>query len=174
MTYVRSSPPAPHDRAAPFRSTFDSDKLRPQLAQIDKQAADPNLWSNPERSQQVMREKKRLDGMIATDADLRRYFEPLLVALISKDEKDAARRRDVPTLDGDPFIDAQDWETPSFDITVSDAGNGKATATVKFVNAGQPVTVALDLIAVGGTWRIHDITWQHDGKPETLRGLFKH
>src|SRR5271169_4362505 len=57
-----------------------------------------------------------------TDDDLRRYFEPSLVALISKDEKDAARRRDVPTLDGDPFIDAQDWETPSFDITVSDAG----------------------------------------------------
>ena len=109
-----------------------------------------------------------------TDDDLRRYFEPSLVALISKDQKDAARRHDVPALDGDPFIDAQDWEIPSFDITVSDAGNGKATATVKFVNEGQPVTVALDLIAVGGTWRIHDITWQHDGKPETLRGLFKH
>jgi Protein of unknown function (DUF3828) len=112
--------------------------------------------------------------MLDTDAELRRYFEPSLAALISKDEKDAARRHDVPTLDGDPFIDAQDWEIPSFDIAVSDAGNGKATATVKFVNAGQPVTVALDLVSAGGNWRIHDITWQHDGKPETLRGLFKH
>jgi hypothetical protein len=112
--------------------------------------------------------------MLDTDADLRRYFEPSLAALIGKDRKDAARRHDVPTLDGDPFIDAQDWDIPNFDIAVHDAGDGKATSIVKFVNARQPVTVALDLIAAGNTWRIADITWQHDGKPETLRGLFKH
>ncbi len=51
-------------------SIFDADKLRPQLAEIEKQAADPNLWSNPQRSQQVMREKKRLEHLLATDADL--------------------------------------------------------------------------------------------------------
>ena len=45
-------------------------KLRPQLAEIEKQSADPNLWSNPQRSQQVMREKKRLEHLLATDADL--------------------------------------------------------------------------------------------------------
>jgi len=27
--------------------------LRQQLAEIEKQAADPNLWSNPQKSQQV-------------------------------------------------------------------------------------------------------------------------
>src|SRR5271168_1692864 len=49
---------------------------------MEKQAADPNLWSNPQRSQQVMREKKRLEHLLATDADLGRrgddiaaYFE---------------------------------------------------------------------------------------------------
>jgi Protein of unknown function (DUF3828) len=119
-----------------------------------------------------------------TDAQLRRYFEPSLVALISKDRKDAARHHDVPTLDGDPFIDAQDWEIPSFDISVNDAGDGKATAVVKFVNAGDPATITLDLITTGNAsaggatpgnlWRIQDITYQHDGKPETLRGLFVH
>ncbi len=53
-----------------------------QLAEIEKQAADPNLWSNPQKSQQVMREKKRLEEMLATEADLVRrnddiaaYFE---------------------------------------------------------------------------------------------------
>jgi len=30
------------------------------------------LWSNPQRSQQVMREKKRLEHLLATDADLGR------------------------------------------------------------------------------------------------------
>jgi hypothetical protein len=124
---------------------------------------------------------------IDTDAQLRRYFEPSLAALISKDRKDAARHHDVPTLDGDPFIDAQDWEIKSFDITVNDTGDGKATSVVKFVNASEPVTVTLDLVSVATAgnanssqngnqtpWRISDITYLHDGKPETLRGLFKH
>ncbi len=114
---------------------------------------------------------------IDTDAQLRRYFEPSLAALISKDRKDAAKHHDVPTLDGDPFIDAQDWEIKSFDVTVNDLGGGKATSTVKFVNAGEPVTVTLDLVSGTGNanpWRISDITYLRDGKPETLRGLFKH
>ena len=117
---------------------------------------------------------------IDTDAQLRRYFEPSLVDLISKDRKDAARHHDVPTLDGDPFIDAQDWEIKSFDVTVNDTSDGKATSIVKFVNVDEPVTLTLDLVFLPGAgnatnaWRIHDITYLRDGKPETLRGLFKH
>ncbi|PYV98326.1 MAG: peptide chain release factor 2 [Acidobacteria bacterium] len=56
--------------------------MRQQLAEIEKKAADPNLWSNPQQSQVVMREKKRLENVLATDADLIRrgddisaYFE---------------------------------------------------------------------------------------------------
>ena len=51
-------------------STFDAGKLREQLAEVDKQAADPSLWSNPQKSQQVMRQKKRLENVLATEADL--------------------------------------------------------------------------------------------------------
>src|SRR5256886_10178221 len=64
-----------------FRSTsgsiFDAGKLRQQLAEIEKQASDPNLWSNPQRSQQVMREKKRLEHVLATDADLARRADDI-------------------------------------------------------------------------------------------------
>ena len=49
---------------------------------MEKQASDPGLWSNPEKSQQVMREKKRLGSLVSTDEDLSRrlgdigaYFE---------------------------------------------------------------------------------------------------
>jgi peptide chain release factor 2 len=56
--------------------------LRQQLTEIEKEASDPNLWSNPERSQQVMREKKRIEEALATDQELTRraddigaYFE---------------------------------------------------------------------------------------------------
>jgi hypothetical protein len=107
-----------------------------------------------------------------TDAELQRYFEPSLAALISKDRKDARRRDEVPTLDGDPFVDAQEWDIKSFDIAVTSADQDKASATVKFANQGRPSTIVLDLVSVGGNWRIHDITYQYDDKPETLRGLF--
>jgi hypothetical protein len=110
----------------------------------------------------------RLDSDVA----LRRYFEPSLAALIGKDQKDAARRHDAPSLDGDPFVDAQDWNIPDFNIAVNDTGPGKAAATVKFVNQGDAATVALDLVMVNNDWRIGNVTWQHDGKPETLRGLY--
>jgi peptide chain release factor 2 len=52
------------------------------LAEVEKQAADPNLWSNPEKSQAVMRERKRLEDSLHTESDLGRraaeidtYFE---------------------------------------------------------------------------------------------------
>ena len=105
---------------------------------------------------------------------LRRYFEPSLAALIGKDQKNAARHHDAPTLDGDPFVDAQDWDIAAYDIAIKDTAPDKTSATVTFQNANKPTTVVLDLVKLKNDWRISDVTWQHDGKPETLRGLFKH
>jgi peptide chain release factor 2 len=58
-------------------STFDAGKLRQQLAEVEKQAADPNLWSNPQKSQPIMRQKKRLENVLATEADLVRRGEDI-------------------------------------------------------------------------------------------------
>ena len=74
----------PHSapRSTTYRSIFDAPKLREKLSEVEKQTADPALWSNPEKSQQVMREKKHLETALATEADLSRraadigaYFE---------------------------------------------------------------------------------------------------
>ena len=62
---------------------FDAASLRSQLAEVEKKiAADPNLWSDPEKSQVLMRQRKRLEDTLTTDADLARrvgdisaYFE---------------------------------------------------------------------------------------------------
>jgi peptide chain release factor 2 len=69
-------------RCTIYRSIFDAPRLREKLSEIDKQTADPTLWSNPEKSQQVMREKKRLESALATCDELARragdieaYFE---------------------------------------------------------------------------------------------------
>ncbi len=109
---------------------------------------------------------------IDTGAALQRYFEPSLAAIIAKDEQAAARRKDVPTLDGDPFVDGQDWEISAVTIAVSNVTDTSATATATFSNAGTPTKVVYDLVHINSGWRIHDITWTHDGKPETLRGLY--
>jgi peptide chain release factor 2 len=42
------------------------------LEQLEKKIADPAFWSNSEQSQQVMRERKRLEEQLAADADLAR------------------------------------------------------------------------------------------------------
>ena len=111
-----------------------------------------------------------LDGETA----VRRYFEPSLAAVMVKDEKAAARRHDAPTLDSDPFIDAQDWEISAIDIAVTDAPPDKAVATVSFKNVDQPAKIVLDLVKTRSDWRIAGITWQRDGKAETLRSLYGH
>jgi hypothetical protein len=116
--------------------------------------------------------KKAHGVLFDNDHAARRYFEPSLAALIRKDQKNAARRNEPPRLDGDPFVDAQDWEIAAFDIAVNDTGPGKASATVKFSNSGEPRTVVLDLVKIKNDWRISDITWQRDGKPSTLRALY--
>jgi hypothetical protein len=108
------------------------------------------------------------------EAVIRSLFEPSLAALIIKDQKAAARRKEVPALDGSPFVDAQDWEIAAFDIAVTDAPPDKAVATVSFKNIDTPVKVVLNLVKLKNDWRIADITWQRDGNAETLRGLYKH
>ena len=107
-----------------------------------------------------------------SDANVRRYFEPALAALIIKDRKEAETKGDVPRLNGDPFIDAQDWDIATFDIAVQDTAPNTATGTVKFQNADQPVTVVLQLVKLREGWRIADIAWQRDNETSTLRGLF--
>lgn len=107
-----------------------------------------------------------------TDQTVQRYFEPALAALIRKDQVDAERRNEVATLDFDPFVDAQDWDIVTFTIAMTDAGPGKAKATVRFENSGKPSTVVVDLVRIGNAWKISNIAWQPHDEPNTLRGLY--
>jgi len=84
-----------------FRSIFDAPRLREKLSEIEKQTADPTLWSNPEKSQQVMREKKRLESALSTYDELARragdidaYFE------LAHEGEDVSRdlRREMDSL----------------------------------------------------------------------------
>ncbi len=112
---------------------------------------------------------------IDTGLKLRRYFEPVLAAAMDKDQETAAKHHEVGELDGDPFVDAQDWEIKHLDIAIKDTAPGKVTATVTFDNFDKHQTMVLELIAIQNDWRIYDITWPRQAEPDapqTLRALF--
>jgi peptide chain release factor 2 len=59
-------------KSATCGSIFDPAHLRSQLATLETKLSDPGLWSNPAASQPLMRERKRLEAMLADDVELAR------------------------------------------------------------------------------------------------------
>lgn len=104
------------------------------------------------------------------DTDDRRYFAPDLAAAIVADEHAAAGRDEVPTLDADPFIDAQDWDIAHLRVTIESETATAAHATVRFENFKQPTTIKLDLVATPKGWRIANI--RYPGREGSLRSMF--
>ncbi len=83
------------------------------------------------------------DGVrIDTGRKLRRYFEPVLAAAME------TKRHEVGELDGDPFVDAQDWEIKHLDIAIKDTAPDKVIATVTFDNFDKHQTMVLELMAI--------------------------
>ena len=88
--------------------------------------------------------------------------------MIIADRAAAAKRDEVPALDGDPFIDAQDGAITRLAVTTAMNGPDKATGSVTFRNFGKAKKLRLALVRLEEGWRIADIVW-----PEgSLRGLY--
>jgi hypothetical protein len=97
-----------------------------------------------------------------------RFFSPPLARAIERDRREAAKRKEVPTLDGDPFVDAQDWAISDLAVTATENGP-RATGVVTFKNQGAPSRVTVDLVMTPAGWRIDDIRTSQT----SLRKLFK-
>ena len=106
---------------------------------------------------------------LSSDAVIRGYFAPSLADAIVKDFAAAHKAGEVPMLNGDPFIDAQDWEIENLKTTVKSTGANTAVATAAFVMFMKPRTVTLDLVNTPAGWRIADIRWPRG----SLRALYK-
>lgn len=99
---------------------------------------------------------KDAKGILINSPLAKSLMTPGLLALIEADAKRAERRREVPRLDGDPFIDAQDFEDIGpVTIDVTEKGPA-ATAKVGFTNFGEKKSVTLNLLKTNGEWRIDD------------------
>jgi peptide chain release factor 2 len=51
---------------------FDPARLRSELSTLEGKLSDPNLWSNSAQLQVLMRERKRIEGLLAMDGELAR------------------------------------------------------------------------------------------------------
>jgi hypothetical protein len=96
-----------------------------------------------------------------------RFFVADLAHTIENDMRDAKRRGEVPRLDGDPFLDAQDWEITNLRIAAS-GDDRQATGRVTFDNIGKATEIVLDLQRTPAGWRIADIR----APSGSLRALF--
>jgi peptide chain release factor 2 len=99
-------------RCATCGSIFDSPRLKTELAAIEEQISDPAVWADAAKSQPLMRERKRLETLLADDAELARrsddieaYFE--LAREGESTEPDIAR--EIPALV--EFADALESKT---------------------------------------------------------------
>ncbi|MBZ2184211.1 MAG: peptide chain release factor 2 [Bryobacter sp.] len=55
-------------QAESVRSYLDAPSKKTQLDQLEKLISDPEFWNNPEKSQEVMQKRKRLEETLAEDA----------------------------------------------------------------------------------------------------------
>jgi hypothetical protein len=103
-------------------------------------------------------------GIDLGDPDMvTKYFAPDLAAKIDADFKQAAAANEIPALDGDPFVDAQDWEVKDLAIAVAKSAEpDKTMAVVKFKNYGEQKELKLSLVKTDAGWQIADIDWGYD------------
>ena len=99
-------------KCASCGSIFDSSRLKTELASVEQKISDPSVWADAAKSQPLMRERKRLETLIADDAELARrsddidaYFE--LAREGENTEPDIAR--EIPALV--EFADALESKT---------------------------------------------------------------
>jgi len=98
-----------------------------------------------------------------------RYFAADFADMIVADGAAAARNGGVPMLDGDPFVDAQDWDITNLAIHVDPESADHVKATVTFDDFKEPTVIHYDLVHEPEGWRIFDIV----SKEGSFRALYK-
>ncbi len=70
---------------------FDYDGTRARLAELNREAEEPDLWDDPERAQRVMRERTRLEGSLDEIDGLARELKDAIELIeLAEQEEDAA------------------------------------------------------------------------------------
>src|SRR6187551_881591 len=74
-----------------FGGIFDFDVKSARLAAVDRELEDPKVWDNPQRAQELGREKKALDGVVLTLTGLATHLDDSGQLFdLARDERDDA------------------------------------------------------------------------------------
>jgi peptide chain release factor 2 len=79
LTNANASFPASGRRPTTSGAIFDVPGKQSQLEALEKKIAEPGFWSDPEKSQKLMQERKRLETTVETDRELQRRVSDLEV-----------------------------------------------------------------------------------------------
>lgn len=82
-------------------SIFDAARLKRELAVIEEKISDPAVWSDGAKSQPLMRERKRLETLLADDAELARRQDDIEAYFELAKEGEATEpdlEREIPAL----------------------------------------------------------------------------
>lgn len=101
-------------------------------------------------------------GKLAT-----RYFDDSLTELVVRDQKES--EGEIGRIGFDPFINGQDFEVRSVNVTITSEDADRAKGVVSFTNFGRRQKVTYDLVRTARGWRISDIHWE--GTKDTFRSL---
>ena len=83
-------------------SIFDAPRLKRELADIETKISDPTVWADPARSQPLMRERKRLETLLADDTELARRTDDIEAYFELAREGEATEpdlQREIPALE---------------------------------------------------------------------------
>ena len=83
-------------------SIFDAPRLKRELADIETKISDPTVWADPARSQPLMRERKRLETLLADDSELARRSDDIEAYFELAREGEATEpdlEREIPALE---------------------------------------------------------------------------
>src|ERR1700744_4931801 len=83
-------------------SIFDRPRLSRELAEIETKVADPAIWADAARSQPLMRERKRLEALLADEGELARRSEDIDAYFELAREGEAVEpelEREIPALE---------------------------------------------------------------------------
>ncbi|WP_374653866.1 DUF3828 domain-containing protein [Dongia sp.] len=100
---------------------------------------------------------------LGDEATIEKYFTPEMAAKIEADARQAAAAQEVPALNGDPFVDSQDWQVTDLAVAVAKSAEpDKTMAAITFRNYGEAKELKLSLAKTARGWQIADIDWGHD------------
>lgn len=93
-------------------SIFDAPRLKSELAKLEEKISDPAVWADAGRSQPLMRERKRLETLLADDAELARRsddIEAYFDLAREGEPTEADLEREIPALS--QFLEALESKT---------------------------------------------------------------